>query len=248
MTYHLAIEGAYNIRDLGGYSINDDVKTAKGAFIRAGNLDQIPPTSQQQLIDYGVKTVIDLRDEWEVQQFPNVFTQSTAVKYLNLPLIGNHLSNSETWKQETENYDLLDELYCTYLDRCQTQIRAIITTIAESTPTIVIQCYAGKDRTGIIVALLLGSVGVPDHIIAKDYSLSKLKITHLIEQWREYAVQNGQDMQHFERDIASEPATMLRMLDYIKLQYGTITDYLRVCGVTDSQQTQLRSRLIQSET
>jgi protein-tyrosine phosphatase len=73
--------------------------------------------------------------------------------------------------------------------------------------------YAGKDRTGIIAALLLGSVGVPDHLIAKDYSLSNLNITHLIKQWREYAIQHGQDMQYFERDAGSETTTMLSMLN-----------------------------------
>ena len=248
MTYYLKIEGTYNVRDLGGCSISEGVKIPQGRLIRAGNLDQLPPSSQRQLIDYGVKTVIDLRDEWEVQQFPNVFAQSTTVKYLNLPLIGNQLSNSKTWKEEEHDYDLLDELYCKYLDRCQTQIGAIIAAIAESTPATVIQCYAGKDRTGIIIALLLGFIGVPDHLIARDYSQSKQEILHLIEQWRKYAVEHEQDMQRFECDIASEPITMLRMLDYIKLQYGNVTDYLHLCGITASQLAQLRSLLVQSET
>ena len=228
--------------------VGDGGTTRKHIFVRAGNLDQIPLSSQQQFIENDIKTVIDLRDEWEVEQFPNVFAQSTTVRYLNLPLVGNHLSNSEQWKKETQDYDSLHELYNKYLDRCQIQIRAFVATIAESPPTIVFHCYAGKDRTGIIAALLLGSVGVPDHLIAEDYSQSKLEITHLIEKLREYAVQHGQDMQRFERNIASETTTMLSMLDYIKLRYGNVTDYLCVCGVTDSQIMQLRSLLIQSET
>ena len=248
MSYQLEIEGTYNIRDLGDYPVKGGNTTCRHILVRAGNLDQVPLSSQQQLKDYGVKTVIDLRDEWEVQQFPNVFVQSKTIKYLNLPLIGNHFSNSKGWKEETQDYDGLDELYCKYLDHCQIQIGTIISTIAESMPTIVFHCYAGKDRTGIIAALLLGSVGVPDHLIAKDYSLSNLKITHLIEQWREYALQHGQDMQRFERDVGSEVTTMLNMLGYIKHRYGSVTDYLRVCGVTDIQLLQLQTLMIQSET
>lgn len=244
MPYQLEIEGTYNIRDLGGFPVAGGSTTRRRTFIRAGGLDLLPLSSQQQLIDYGVKTVIDLRDEWEVQQFPNVFAESTTVKFLNLPVIGNHFSHSETWKEETQDYDLLDELYCKFIDRCQIQIGAIISTIAESMPTIVFHCYAGKDRTGIITALLLGFVGVSDDLIAKDYSQTNLNITHLIEQWREYAVQHEQDMQRFEVDIGSETTTILRMLNYIKLRYGNVTDYLRVCGVTDNQLEQLRSLLI----
>lgn len=248
MAYPLEIDGTYNMRDLGSFPVEDNFTTSTQVLIRAGNLDQLPQSSQQQLIDYGVKTVIDLRDDWEVQHFPNVFGQSEAIRYLNLPLIGNHLSKSETWKEETEGYDFLHELYCTYLDRCQTQIGAIVSAIAESAPTIIFHCHAGKDRTGIIASLLLKSVGVPDHLIANDYSQSKHQIMHLIAQWREYAVQHGQDMQRFERDIASDATTMLNMLNYIRLQYGSVTDYLRVCGVTNEHLTRLQSLLVQSET
>jgi protein-tyrosine phosphatase len=216
-------------------------------LIRAGNLDQIPASSQQQLMAMGVKTIIDLRDEWEVEHYPNVFAQSQNVNYVNLPLIGNHLSNSEAWQQETLHYASLHELYCIYLDRCQAQVGAIISTIAESTPTIVFQCYAGKDRTGIIAALLLGVVGVPDHLIAEDYSHSKAQIGHLIEQWRAYALQQGRDMQRLALDAGSEATTILEMLAHIRRQYGTVADYLRACGVTDRQLAQLRSRFIESE-
>lgn len=238
MVDHLKVEGTYNLRDLG-----EHVTIPRRIFIRAGNLDQLPLESQQQLLDYGVKTVIDLRDEWEAQQFPNVFAQSAAVRYLNLPLIGNALSHQVAWKEETQAYTALHDLYCKYVDRCQPQIGTIIATIAESTPTVVFHCYAGKDRTGIIAALLLGAAGVPDALIAQDYSQSQSEITHLIEQWRDYAVQHGQDMQQFERDVASDPTTILDMLSYIRRQYGGIADYLHRCGVTASQLTQLQVRL-----
>lgn len=243
---NLQIDGTYNIRDLGGYPIGDHVTTKSHMLIRAGNLDQLPMSSQQQLIDYGVKTVIDLRDEWEVENYPNVFAQSTVVKYLNLPLIGNHLSNDETWKEEERDYRFLHDFYIKYIEHCQSQISTIMKAIAENPTTIIFHCYAGKDRTGIIAGLLLDLAGVPRQIIAEDYAKSNQEIQHLIKQWRSYTEQNNGDMQALERDSASEPITILNMLDYIDRQYGGIRDYLMRCGLTDSQLRQIRSHLIES--
>ncbi len=243
MTDYLTIEGTYNIRDLGGFPV-DGGKTRSRAFIRAGNLDQLLPQSQQQLIDYGVKTVIDLRDEWEARDYPNVFAQSQSVCYLNLPLIGDDLAKNASWQKHTQDYDTLHELYNRYLDGCQTQIGAIMTALAESPSTVIFHCYAGKDRTGIIAGLLMATVGVPDELIAQDYALSKQNIMHLIEQWRAYALQNGRDMQQLERDAASDTATMLSMLAYLRDRYGTVSKYLHACGVSEQQLKQLRSRFV----
>jgi protein tyrosine/serine phosphatase len=95
-----------------------------------------------------------------------------------------------------------------------------------------------------VSALLLGAAGVSDTLIAEDYALSSTQITHLITEWREYAVQQQQDMEHFERDVASTPETMLSMLNYLTEHYGSITNYLTACGVSHSQLERLRTRLI----
>jgi protein-tyrosine phosphatase len=245
MLRDLKIDGIYNIRDLGGYAAEAGGTTCWRVLIRSGNLDQVPLASQQQLLDYGVKTVIDLRDEWEAQQFPDVFAQSPNVTYLNLPLVGNHLAGSAAWKAETANYTLLHELYAIYLNQCQAQIGAIIAALAESRSATIFHCHAGKDRSGIITALVLGLVGVADAVIAQDYAASQFHITHLVEQWRDYAVQHGQDMQRFERDVAAEATTMLSMLHDIKQHYGSVRHYLESCGVTDQHISQLQSRFIE---
>jgi len=238
--HQLDIEGGYNIRDLGDYPTKPGCVTQKRVLLRAGNLDKISLTAQQQLIGFGVKTVIDLRDEWEVQNYPNPFAYSESVSYLNLPLVGNNLSSNAAWKAETQDYTALHELYAKYLDRCRPQLGAIVSAIAESTFATLFHCHAGKDRTGSVAALLLGTAGVPAAIIAEDYALSASQIPHLINQWRENAVRHGQDMQNFERDVASNSETMLRMLDYLTRHCGSATNYLLDCGVSDSQLEHLR--------
>ncbi len=240
MVHQLDIEGGYNIRDLGDYPTKGGHPTRRGILIRSGNLQNLSAIAQQQVVDYGVKTIIDLRDEWETERFPNPFVQSNSVSCLNLPLIGNTLSNNPTWKAETRNYTALAELYFKYLDHCQCQLGTIVAAIAENAFSTLFYCHAGKDRTGIVAALLLGVVGVPDATIAEDYALSAAQITHLTKQWPEDAVQHGQDMHQFERDVASHPETMLSMLDYISRRYEGVANYLNHCGVSDNQLEHIR--------
>lgn len=242
---HMHVTGTYNLRDLGGYRTADNRSTRQHVFIRAGNLDKIPPESERQLTQYGVKTVIDIRDEWEAEHYPNVFAKSTDVSYRNLPLIGDALSNDKSWQSESEQYIQLHDLYIQYLERCKTQIGAIFTALAESESAVVFHCHAGKDRTGIIAALLLSSVDVPDKPVALDYSLSSQQISHLIEEWRAYALQHGRDMVQFEHQAASEPETIFKMLHYLRANYEDVPCYLRACGVTDHLISRLRGRFIE---
>jgi protein-tyrosine phosphatase len=244
MSHPLDVEGGYNVRDLGEYPTKDGHSTQQHVLIRAGNLDKLSAVGQQQLIEYGVKTIIDIRDEWEAVNFPNPFAQSGEVTCLNLPLIGDALSNNPTWKAETQSYSALYELYTKYLDHCQRQLGAIVSAIAENTFATLFYCHAGKDRTGIVTALVLGAIGVPDATIAEDYALSAPQIAHLIKQWREYAVQHGQDMQHFERDVASNSETMISMLNYLTHRYGSVANYLYSCGVSSNQLEHLRMHFV----
>ncbi len=66
------IAGVYNIRDLGGLPTRTGEKTKSHMILRSGNLDKIPVSAQEQLLAYGVKTILDIRDEWEATHYPNV--------------------------------------------------------------------------------------------------------------------------------------------------------------------------------
>ena len=244
MTYPMTIDGTYNVRDLGGLPVEGGGVTRRRVLIRAGNLDKLPMASQEQLIGYGVKTIIDLRDEWEVKDYPNVFANSEMINYLNLPLVGEQTLDSDTWQIWKDKATPLHDIYISYVEHCQRQIGTIISAIAENTPTCIIHCYAGKDRTGIITALVLAAMGVPDAYIAEDYSQSHAQIGHLIETWRQYALENNIDMKQIERDASSDAETILKTLEHIRGHYGNVVAYLHTCSVTDAQLTRIRSRFV----
>lgn len=247
MTYPMTIDGTYNVRDLGGLPVEGGGVTRRRVLIRAGNLDKLPAASQTSLIEYGVKTIIDLRDEWEVKDYPNVFANSEMITYLNLPLIGEQTLDSDTWQIWKDKATPLHDIYISYVEHCQRQIGTIIRALAVSTPTAIIHCYAGKDRTGIITALVLAAIGVPDAYIAEDYSLSHAQIGHLIETWRQYALENNIDMKQIERDASSDAETILKTLEHIRSHYGSIANYLVACSVTDTHLASIRSRFVQDD-
>lgn len=241
----LDILGTYNTRDLGGYITQSNKIIKYCALIRSGNLDKLPKNSQQMIIQYGVQTVIDVRDEWEAEHYPNPFQGSEEVHYYNLPLIGNALSNDDNIQIYTRDYRDLDELYIKYIERCKSQIGQIISTIIDSEIGILIHCHAGKDRTGIITALILSVIGISDDDIANDYALSNQNIQHLIAEWRVYEQSKGRDMEQFERNNASKPETIITMLDYIRGTYGSLDDYLRHCGLNTQQLNDLKMKFLE---
>lgn len=230
----LTFEGGYNIRDLGAYTIDDNQQTLVKKFIRSGNLDKLPKTSQQQLIEYGLQTVIDIRDEWEAAHYPNPFADSETVDYFNVPLIGDALSHDEEWQMQYKGCQQLHDLYNLYIDHCQKQIATIFQKMASAQGTTIFHCHAGKDRTGIIAALLLDVVGVNTADIVLDYSLSRQYIDHLVTEWREYAIQQGHDLEQLEQKASSNPQTISAMLQHVQQQYGHTTDYLMQCGLSQS--------------
>jgi protein-tyrosine phosphatase len=241
---HLVLEGGYNVRDLGGYQTADGRLTRWKVLLRSGNLDKLSPIAQQNLIDYGVRAIVDLRDESEVEEAPNVFERSTSVIYHHLPLIGNGLSQDKIWKAKSESYETLKDLYTIYLADCQRQIGTIVSAIADSEGCTLFHCFAGKDRTGVIAALILRTVGVSQAVIAEDYSLTEHHIKHLHEDWQKWATEQGQDRARFEEGISARAVTMMGLLETIAEEYGDAHGYLTQCGVLHGQIERLRTRFV----
>lgn len=246
MIRNLTIVGNYNVRDLGGCPTEDGHSTKWKVFVRAGDMSKVSNEGYLRLTDYGIKTLIDLRDEWEVETYPNVWVQATDIRYINLPLIGNRFSQDKDWTSASEKYDHLHELYMYYLDHCQAQIATIVGAMAESAHGTLFHCYMGKDRTGLIAGLLLGAVGVPINVIADDYAQTSQHYTALVAEWRLKAMERGDNLETFDRDVASSPQTMLHTLGYVNMRYGGVTNYLHNCGVTIDQIRELHRNFVES--
>lgn len=232
----LAVQGCYNVRDLGGYPTIDGRLTRWKTVVRADGLHQVTLVGQHLLLDHGIRTIIDLRHAREVEHAPNVFAHSSSLTYLNLPLIEDP---NEEWIPPT-----LTALNQKMLAECQSQIKQVFEILADpETFPVLIHCTAGKDRTGLIVALLLSLLQVPDDTIAQDYALSAPYLAPLFERRRWLAQEAGQDLSRFEQLMQAPPECMLELLDSLKKQHGGARAYLEALGLTDQQLRSVRERL-----
>ena len=227
---HLDLEGAYNIRDIGGYPTSDGRQTRWRTFLRAGTLHRLPASSQTALLDYGIRTVVDLRGAEELRNEPDVFAQSAGVAYHPLNMMGDDpLAGPGDPSEPEDPFENWVWLYRLILDRRHSRICETIATLARpgAAPAIY-HCAGGKDRTGLITALLLGVAGVPDEIIAEDYGLTARYLVRRSYDADPELEARGYTWQDYQRD-ACPPAVMLRTLEHLRERYGGVEGYLLGC-------------------
>lgn len=237
---HIRLEGAYNVRDVGGYSTLDGRVTQWRRLLRADSLHRLTAEDQQRLRDYGVRTIIDLRLPFEVKHNPNVFARADDVRYVNLPLI---TERSETSIESRAGS--VGELYRLMLDECQEPIRQTLATMAETDAPVLVHCFVGKDRTGLIAALALGAAGVPVETIADDYALSAPLTVSLIAEIRATLIRLGYDIARFDRLSPAPREAMISTMAHLNERYGGVEAYLAAIGLTAAQRDGLRRLLLE---
>ena len=236
----IVLEGNHNARDIGGYLTEAGDETAWGKFVRSDGLHRLTEADQTKLVDYGVRTVIDLRHERELDEAPNPFAQRDDVNYVNVSFFEGALDPN----RPAEELPTLLELYKMALERSQPTIKQVFETLGEAeTYPVLVHCSAGKDRTGITSAFVLRLAGVPVETVAEDYGIT----AKYLEPWFETALanakENGRDPEKFKEMLKSEPEWMVDLLAHVDENYGGVAPYLKSLGISDDQLNTIRNQM-----
>ncbi len=176
-TRHLVWDGCFNVRDLGGLPTQDGRLTRRGVAVRADALDGLTASGWTALHSYGVRTVIDLRNDDELRSA--TVPRPPDIATVHLPL--DATEDREFWDAWDSGAQFGTPLYYgPHLERFPERSARVLAAIAGARPGgVVIHCGRGRDRTGQIAMLLLALVGVAPEVIAADYALSIERVSAL---------------------------------------------------------------------
>lgn len=248
-------EGCFNVRDLGGLTTKGGGRTLIGALVRADVPTRLTPAGRAALVDHGVKTMVDLRFthevaiDWDIYPFqgPQDGPESVTVAYANVPFnTGRNAADDEGIHNAYRAATSRSELNRLDLDRNRPGIVAAVAAIANAAPGgVLVHCHAGKDRTGIVIALLLSLVGVSDDDIADDYARTAVNLEPLIVEWLDSVTDDATERERLRALAMPAREAMLDTLAHLCTRYESAETYLRDGGMSDAQIERLKARLLE---
>ncbi|HEV1991881.1 MAG TPA: tyrosine-protein phosphatase [Candidatus Dormibacteraeota bacterium] len=223
-----------NTRDLGGLPRRGGV-TPMGVLVRSDNIAHLTPAGREALTAYGVTTVIDLRTDGEVSRVPNPFADGAGPVYRHRPLI------DDSMMVELGAASGMFERYLMMLDGRPEAFRAIFEAVDEAEGGAVFHCFAGKDRTGLVAAMLLSLAGVPDDAIASDFAESDAQLAARYQEWIAAAVPERRG--EMREEFNCPPDRILGVLEHLTKKWGGVPAYLEGSGMKPESIDRLGAKL-----
>lgn len=234
MQRYYAGENVINCRDLGGYACSGGI-TKYGVALRAGVMRD-PDEKDLAILDgFGIKTVIDLRGVEEAEDMPSYFKNNPNYRYYHYPLLE---ANPAMAKSDAP----MIELYKDCLSNYSANVAAVLKVIAALDEPFMFHCFCGKDRTGVVAALLLSAAGVCKEDIIADYEVSYTYIKPFIH--REIRNKSGLIWDGAYERFYSHGENMEHILDFIEENFGGTIGYFRKIGLSEAEIEALRGKLI----
>jgi protein-tyrosine phosphatase len=250
---HIDLEGPANFRDIGGYENRDGRAVRTGRVYRSDSLSYMTDRDVRHCVDVlGIHTVIDLRAGHEVEQFSHGPLEAAGVQFLHRPVVDETRREHIMRDPDGPAPELLSPagIYLLMLERFADRLADVIRLIADpATHPLVFHCAAGKDRTGIVAALVLGLLGVVDEVIVADYVLTADYMDLLVQRHRAVAAERGVAAEVGEPHFAAEAEAMRDVLTGLDARYATdgrggVEHYLLVNGLEPDAIATLRTTLL----
>jgi len=231
----LVWEGCENVRDLGGLPAGAGA-TTRGALVRADSLERLTAHGWAAVLAHGVRTVIDLRNDDELGV--DLAARPAALTTVRLPLDG--VEDTEFWDEWGRGPVFGTPVYyAPFLERFPERVARVVSAVAAAPPGgVVVHCGMGRDRTGLVAAVLLAVVGVEPEAIAGDYELSTPGVAVLLARLGD--TDGAEPVEaYLRRKGTSAREILLELLRGLDVQA-----YLRDAGVRADELTAVRARLL----
>jgi protein tyrosine/serine phosphatase len=239
----VAVDGCHNFRDLGGYPTDDGGTLRWRLLFRADGLHSLSPIGVATLRDdLGLGDIVDLRSTHELELDGRGPLADEAIRFHHLPLFD---SATREERERPVGVNLAD-LYFGMIDFAREPLARVVATLARTDAPAVFHCAAGKDRTGVVSALLLSLLGVRDEIIVADYAATRDALDAIIsrlmssEGYREMLDELPPDTMH------ADPETMEGFLARVRSEFGSMAGYAREIGIADADVAHMRERLVKA--
>ena len=241
----IALDGAVNARAV-----------VPGALLRADNLQSLTARDVRVLLDeQALEVVLDLRTDVEVdREGPGPLTREPTVRIEHRSLYPDSGGATDLdaatvlpWGRE-QVAELADEppvvrSYASYLSRRPDSIVAAVRAIARAEGGVLVHCAAGKDRTGVVVALALDAAGVDRATIVGDYLASRERIEQIVSRLVSSPTYRSELSGRDPQTLAPVPGTMERFLEIVDERFGGAAAWLTDNGLGDEDLVALRRRV-----
>ena len=238
----IALEGCFNFRDIGGYPTTDGRRIRWRRLFRSDGLHALTERDVRHLRDdVSLAQIVDLRSTAELQSEGRGRLGEEPIEFHHLPLFDGDTTAA---REQPRDITLADR-YVLLAEFAADRIARVLGTLADAPGPAVFHCAAGKDRTGVISAVLLGLLGVPDEIIIADYAATQEGLEAIVDRlmsldgYRAMLSALPPDTMH------ADPATMETLLARMRERWGSIDGYARTAGLSADARARLRASLLE---
>jgi protein-tyrosine phosphatase len=240
----IPVPGTFNFRDAGGYPASGGV-VRTGKLFRSDGLHSLGADGRATLVELGIETVIDLRDDFEVKAMPD------DIAGLNLDVVRLPVFEGSGASQGVIGKSLVDLYQLIVTEHADTLVAALRAIAHSGDTPVLVHCTAGKDRTGIVIALALLAVGVDRDTVIADYARSEANLSgewldRMIAEISSHGVPETPALRGLLS--GSPPEALCATIDLLEQAHGTVRKYLLDSGISMDDLALLQSTLVHSQT
>lgn len=223
------LESTMNTRELGMYRIQGTKNyTLSNRIYRSDKCESLSASDKKLLLDRDITTIIDLRSEQEAETKPSAFSSDSDFIVFHYPIVEGMLPPNS-----------LEAVPVSYMEIAHADcVKEVFKTIADANGGVLFHCTAGKDRTGVVSAILLALVGVSDEDIVYDYAISREFNKQRLEAYLKEHTEIGKDI------VLANEKSMYGFLRMLREKHNSVDQYLRDIGISEYEIQELKSKLI----